>query len=95
VHSEGKRVLVRHLLMPGHFDCCTRPVLEWLAGLPGVEVSLLTQYIAPPQARGELAGELQLGEIDAARALAGGELQLDEIAGARALAGELGLLLAR
>jgi putative pyruvate formate lyase activating enzyme len=79
VHGEGKRLLVRHLLMPGHFDCCTRPVLEWLAGLPGVEVSLLKQYIAPPQARGELADKLQASEI----------------AIARELAGELGLLLAR
>ncbi len=79
VYTEGKRVLVRHLLMPGHFDCCTRPVLEWLAGRPRIEVSLLTQYVAPPQARGELAGELQVGEI----------------AGARELAGELRLLLAQ
>lgn len=75
VHSAGQRVLVRHLLMPGHFDCCTRPVLEWLAGLPGVEVSLLTQYIAPPQARDELAGELLAGEIAQAKVLAG-ELRL-------------------
>lgn len=79
VHRGDKRVLVRHLLMPGHFDCCTRPVLEWLGGLPGVEVSLLTQYVAPPQARGELAGELEV----------------DEILAARKLAGDLGLLLAR
>ena len=71
VHKTGKRLLVRHLLMPGHFDCCTRPVLEWLTGLPGVEVSLLTQYLAPPQARGELAGELQAAEITQAKELAG------------------------
>jgi putative pyruvate formate lyase activating enzyme len=70
VHKEGKRILVRHLLMPGHFDCCTRPALEWLAGLPGVEVSLLTQYVAPPQAKGELAGELAADEIDQAAELA-------------------------
>ena len=35
------RLIVRHLLMPGHVDCCWRPVAEWLAAdLPGVEVSL-------------------------------------------------------
>ena len=67
---EGKRLLVRHLLMPGHFDCCTRPALEWLATLPGVEVSLLTQYVAPPQARGELADELTADEVVRARELA-------------------------
>jgi putative pyruvate formate lyase activating enzyme len=37
-HSE---LIVRHLLMPGHVDCCWRPVAEWLASeLPGVKVSL-------------------------------------------------------
>jgi putative pyruvate formate lyase activating enzyme len=71
VHRDGKRLLVRHLLMPGHFDCCTRPALEWLATLPGVDVSLLTQYIAPPQARGELAGTLGGDDVMRARGLAG------------------------
>ncbi len=37
-HSE---LIVRHLLMPGHLDCCWRPVAEWLASeIPGVKVSL-------------------------------------------------------
>lgn len=37
-HSE---LIVRHLLMPGHLDCCWRPVAEWLAiELPGVKVNL-------------------------------------------------------
>jgi putative pyruvate formate lyase activating enzyme len=70
LHAQGRRLLVRHLLMPGHFDCCTRPVLGWLATLPGIEVSLLTQYVAPPQARGELAGDLSADDITQARALA-------------------------
>jgi len=37
-HSE---LIVRHLLMPGHVDCCWRPVAEWIAAaLPGVKVNL-------------------------------------------------------
>ena len=37
-HSE---LIVRHLLMPGHLECCWRPVAEWLAAeLPCVKVSL-------------------------------------------------------
>jgi putative pyruvate formate lyase activating enzyme len=70
VHRGGKRLLVRHLLMPGHFDCCTRPVLEWVARLPGVEVSLLTQYVAPLQAKGDLAGTLSADEVKRGRELA-------------------------
>ena len=64
------------LLMPGHFECCTVPVLHWLAERPGIRVSLLTQYLAPAQARGELADTLNQSDIDRAMALAQG-LKLD------------------
>jgi putative pyruvate formate lyase activating enzyme len=65
--AQGKRMIVRHLLMPGHFACCTEPVLHWLAEQPEIEVSLLTQYIAPAHARGELA--LPLAAADVAQAM--------------------------
>jgi putative pyruvate formate lyase activating enzyme len=39
------RLIVRHLLMPGHLDCCWRPVAQWLTeALPQVEVSLRTGF---------------------------------------------------
>ncbi len=38
-------VLVRHLVMPDHVDCCTVPVLEWLARrLPTAPVNIMDQY---------------------------------------------------
>ena len=41
-HSE---LIVRHLLMPGHVECCWQPVAEWLAGnLPGVKVNLRSGF---------------------------------------------------
>ena len=41
-HSE---LIVRHLLLPGHVECCWRPIAAWLAAeLPGVKVSLRTEY---------------------------------------------------
>jgi putative pyruvate formate lyase activating enzyme len=70
VHAGGGRLVVRHLLMPGHLECCTRPALTWLATLPGIEVSLLTQYQAPAHARGSLAGVLTAAEITEAQTLA-------------------------
>lgn len=70
VWEKGERVIVRHLLMPGHYTCCTVPVLHWLAEHPGIEVSLLTQYLAPAHARGELASALDSAEIKEAFALA-------------------------
>jgi putative pyruvate formate lyase activating enzyme len=79
VWQRGARVIVRHLLMPGHFACCTLPVLHWLAQHPGLETSLLTQYLAPAHARGELAASLDPAEVEAAFALAH-ELELQLVA---------------
>jgi uncharacterized Fe-S radical SAM superfamily protein PflX len=56
--------------MPGHFDCCTAPALTWLATQPAVQVSLLTQYLAPAHARGALAASLTAAEMAQARRLA-------------------------
>lgn len=70
IPAQGRRVIVRHLLMPGHFDCCTAPVLSWLATQPTVQVSLLTQYLAPAHARGVLAASLEAAEMAQARRLA-------------------------
>ena len=73
---QGKRLLVRHLLMPGHFACCTVPVLHWLAARPNLQVSLLTQYLAPAHAKAELAQTLMADEVEQALTLAR-ELGLD------------------
>ncbi len=70
LYNEGKELIVRHLLMPGHFDCCTTPVLQWLAERPNIRVSLLTQYVAPAFAQGELANELSSTDIFQAQKLA-------------------------
>jgi putative pyruvate formate lyase activating enzyme len=38
-------LIVRHLLLPGHLDCCWKRVANWLATeLPGVKVSLRTEF---------------------------------------------------
>jgi putative pyruvate formate lyase activating enzyme len=37
-HSD---LIVRHLIMPGHVECCWRPIAAWLAeNLPGTKVNL-------------------------------------------------------
>jgi putative pyruvate formate lyase activating enzyme len=39
------RLIVRHLLLPGHLECCWRPAAAWMAEhLPQVEVSLRTGF---------------------------------------------------
>ena len=45
IHSWGEDLTIRHLVMPGHVDCCTRPVLEWIAEhMPGAPVNVMDQY---------------------------------------------------
>jgi putative pyruvate formate lyase activating enzyme len=39
--SQQSELIVRHLLMPGHAECCWAPVAKWLARrLPSVKVNL-------------------------------------------------------
>ena len=43
--NEHSELIVRHLLMPGHVECCWRPAAEWLAAaLPGVKVNLRSGF---------------------------------------------------
>lgn len=38
-------IIVRHLVLPGHLDCCTKPVLRWLAeNCPHALVNIMDQY---------------------------------------------------
>ncbi|MDH3365429.1 MAG: radical SAM protein [Thermoplasmata archaeon] len=38
-------MIVRHLVLPSHIECCTRPVLTWIAeNLKGVKVNVMGQY---------------------------------------------------
>lgn len=67
---QGEEVLVRHLIMPGHWECCTVPALHWLAERRGVRVSLLDQYLPPAHVRGPLARMLSADEAREAYALA-------------------------
>jgi len=69
-HSE---LIVRHLLMPGHVECCWRPVAEWLAAaLPGVKVNLRSGFWQAWQAarHAELRGTVSVPESARAVALA-------------------------
>ncbi|MFH1788916.1 MAG: radical SAM protein [Candidatus Altiarchaeota archaeon] len=47
-HLEARRqaeVIIRHLVMPGHVECCTKPILTWIAdNLENVRVNIMDQY---------------------------------------------------
>ncbi len=43
---SDSELIIRHLVMPGHLDCCTKPILEWIADEldPMVRVNVMAQY---------------------------------------------------
>lgn len=42
--EKHKQVIVRHLVMPGHLECCMIPVVDYVKELPGVQFSALFNY---------------------------------------------------
>ncbi|MGV3533069.1 MAG: radical SAM protein [Chthoniobacteraceae bacterium] len=50
--AENSTLVIRHLLMPGHVDCCWRPAAAWIGNhLPGVRVNLRAGFWPAWQAR--------------------------------------------
>ncbi len=45
-------ILLRHLVLPGHVQCCTRPIAQWCAeNIPGCGFNLMFQYHPEHKAR--------------------------------------------
>jgi putative pyruvate formate lyase activating enzyme len=62
IAADQGRLIVRHLLLPGHFDCCFRPIVDYIAqDFPAVKVSLRDGYLPRWQSRhyGDLAHPLE------------------------------------
>lgn len=75
-HTLARRqaeVIVRHLVLPNHHECCTRPVLHWIAAnLRDVKVNVMPQYHPEHRSREfpDLARPLRMSEFKAAIELA-------------------------
>ena len=38
-------MIIRHLVMPNHVECCSKPVIKWIArNLPSAAVNIMAQY---------------------------------------------------
>ena len=45
INEWGEDFTIRHLVMPNHVECCTYPVLDWIAEtMPGAPVNIMDQY---------------------------------------------------
>ncbi len=71
--NKHTQLIVRHLIMPGHVECCWRPIAEWLAAhLPGVKGNLRCGFWPAWRARrhAEFGAALSSSETDHALGLA-------------------------
>lgn len=70
---EHADMIVRHLVLPNHYECCTKPVLEWIGqNLPNVKVNVMAQYHPVHMAMKfpDIARPLKMSEFQAAIDLA-------------------------
>lgn len=46
IHDEGSgEIIIRHLVMPGHVECCSKPILDYIAKeIPKCVVNIMGQY---------------------------------------------------
>jgi putative pyruvate formate lyase activating enzyme len=66
--GEAGELLVRHLVLPGHVDCCSMPVVEWLAReAPQAKVNVMAQYRPEYIAEGDMLRRPTAKEIGSVR----------------------------
>ncbi|MHA2059302.1 MAG: radical SAM protein [Candidatus Ranarchaeia archaeon] len=76
VTKRKSTLIIRHLVMPNHVTCCTKPILEWIAEhSPNAFVNIMAQY--RPQHKvlhqtkyDQIARSVSKTEMDQARKLA-------------------------
>jgi len=61
-HLEAKRhgeLIIRVLVLPNHLECCTKPILEWIADNLGVETRVNVMFQYRPEWRAHEIPELR------------------------------------
>lgn len=68
--AQHTELIVRHLLMPGHIECCWEGVAEWLAAeLPEVKVSLRSGFWPAWQAKTHPELRRSVTDVESQRAV--------------------------
>jgi len=68
LHKTEQKWFFRHLLIPGHFSCCTEPILDWIQKhYPSIPLSIRHQYVpAKVSLEGALGRFLKKKEVEQA-----------------------------
>lgn len=82
-------MIVRHLVLPNHIECCTRSVVEWLSkNVPRAILNLMDQYhpdylvLKEPERYKDIARRLTRREFEEALGIArsyGYTLEVEEL----------------
>lgn len=65
IAASQSDLIIRHLLLPGHLDCCFRPILEWIkVNMPDVKLSLRDGYQPRWQAQRHIDLSVPLSRTD-------------------------------
>lgn len=70
---KNAEMIIRHLVLPGHVECCTRPALTWIASnLEAVKVNVMAQYRPEHRAREhpDISRRLRVDEYEKAVGIA-------------------------
>jgi len=68
--SESSELITRHLLLPGHVDCCWEPIARWIASrLPQTKVSLRCGFWPAWKARRHAELQRTVGAAEERRAM--------------------------
>lgn len=71
--KKNAEMIIRHLVLPGHLECCTRPALVWISeNLEDVKVNVMGQYRPEHKAADyeEISKGLKMKEYQSALAIA-------------------------
>lgn len=59
IANQQCEMIIRHLVMPNHVECCSKPVLDWIAenlNLKNIRVNVMAQY--RPEYKAHLYGDI-------------------------------------
>jgi len=77
ISDRNNKIIIRHLVLPEHLECCTFPVLRWISknlNPENVKVNVMGQYHPEWKARdyGEINRRLTMDELERAMRFADG-----------------------
>ena len=58
--QKSAELLIRHLVLPGHVECCSKPILRWVRDNlgPSARLNIMGQYKPEYKASGKIKGSL-------------------------------------